>query len=132
MDRLGDLRSIVDHFPRSRWQCAVDDALTIQCVIDDFNLLNRDVYLRNFVVCKSVTNGDVGIASASVPQAFMIDFVLCRLRGSEEMDAHWGRSKWNEDEEGAIELMMRKYLLNYNFELDFTHSLRFIEWAEKE
>ena len=84
------------------------------------------------MVCKSITNDDVDNWTTSVPQVFMIDFALCRLRGSEETDVKWDRNKWNEDEEGAIGLMMRKYLLNYNFELDFTHSLRFIEWAEKE
>lgn len=62
----------------------------------------------------------------------MLDFAHCTFREPEETDKQWGRKKWNQDEEGAIGLVMRHRLKKLDYDFPFEHSNHFLEWAETE
>ena len=122
-----NLRDIVDHFPRSSWQDIFNQAIAIVRIMDDCNILNTDVRPENFLVC---TDPDGHRHPYS--KVFMIDFGMSRFRGPDESDAEWGRAKHNENEEGAVGLIMRKVLRNHGFEVSYEHPLKYDEWGETE
>ncbi|TGO45749.1 hypothetical protein BCON_0368g00010 [Botryotinia convoluta] len=65
-------------------------------------------------------------------RVIMLDFAQCTFREPEETDKQWGRKKWNQDEEGAIGLVMRHRLKKLDYNFPFEHSNHFLEWAETE
>ncbi|KAM0322550.1 hypothetical protein ACHAQA_009397 [Verticillium albo-atrum] len=121
-----DLTDIADHFPLSTWQRIVDKAVSSVQILGDHNILNRDVRPDNFVVAATSVDDD------GTPQVFMIDFALCRFRGPEESDKEWGMAKCTKDEEGAVGLLMKKYLEKRGFELRYESSLRYEEWGDTD
>lgn len=118
--RLSDLP---DQAPQSSWQNIVDQAVHIVRVLGDNNILNKDVRPDNFMVSPSDDGGY---------RVYMIDFGLCRFRGEDESDLDWGRAKYTKDEEGAVGLVMKKMLKKHGFNLDYTSSERYANWAEGE
>ena len=62
----------------------------------------------------------------------MIDFAQCRFREKNESDLQWGRAKWTQDEEGAVEAVMKSRLAKQGFKLNYEPSMRYLEWAERE
>lgn len=116
-----------DHAPQSSWQDIVDQAVTIVRILGDHNILNKDVRPENFIVSTAAD----GHEQQQRYHVFMIDFALCRFRGEDESDLDWGRAKHSKDEEGAVALRMKKKLFeDYNFQLRYEDSLRYIGWAE--
>jgi hypothetical protein len=117
------LSDIHDRCPRSAWQDIVGQAIAIVNVLGDQNILNQDVRPENFMV--SAKKDDKY-------QVYMIDFGQCRLRRKDESESEWGRAKFNQDEEGAVGLVMKKMLGDHGFELHYEISERYVEWAEGE
>ncbi|KAI0594418.1 hypothetical protein F4775DRAFT_574140 [Biscogniauxia sp. FL1348] len=111
--------------PRDKWQQIVSDAADVVHIMDDKNILNKDVRPENFLVIPRRVN-------SSHYQPKMIDFGLCRLRQDSESEADWGYAKWIQDEEGAVWHNMRNKLRRVGFELDIVHSEKYIEYAKGE
>ncbi|KAH9974593.1 hypothetical protein BGW80DRAFT_1301487 [Lactifluus volemus] len=107
------------HAPNTAWQGLVDQALGIVRILDSHNILNRDVRPGNIMITE---NGGKF-------QVYMIDFGLCRFRGNES-EQDWGRAKFNEDEEGAIGMTMRKKLQAHGFKLHFQNPDKYLKYAE--
>lgn len=118
------LSLLEQHAQREAWQEIVDEAVRITRLLGDVNLLNKDVRPANFIVVPPKTDDGYRV--------FTIDFGQSRLRRPEESDAEWGRAKWQQDEEGAIGMVMRKRLGELGFEYKFEHSMRYFEWAPGE
>ena len=87
--------------PKEEWQRLCDDAMRITRFIGDHHICNLDVKPRNFVVTKSPADGAYKV--------FMIDFALCLFR-DDQNDEEWDRIRIEEDEEGAVGLVMRRIL----------------------
>ncbi|KAL2683227.1 hypothetical protein Neosp_007695 [[Neocosmospora] mangrovei] len=117
------LSSLKSSAPRSTWQKIVDEAIRITHVLGDNNILNSDVRPDNMMVVP-LGNWKYRVC--------MIDFGHCRVRRDDESDHDWGRAKWNQDEEGAIGVVMRGSLAKIGFQLHYENSGRYLEWAEGE
>lgn len=89
-------------------------------MVGDHGVLDRDVRPDNFMI-EHDRDGRYS--------AFMIDFGLARLRGRNESDRDWAKAKIEQDEEGAVGLVMKKRLAREGFELQFTMSDKYMEWA---
>jgi hypothetical protein len=114
-----------DKAPPSSWQGIIDQAIQTVHILSDHGILNEDVRTSNILVTQDAQGKD-GY------RVVMIDFALCRFLGKDESDSEWGRAKWRQDEEGAVGMVMQLRLKKLGFDLKFEHSLRFLEWAEKE
>ena len=122
------LRDVPKHYPRSTWQEITDQAVSITRLMGDYNILNNDIRLDNYIVVASP-----GGHEGRPYRVYMIDFGLCRIRGEDETDFEWGRAKYNMDEEGAVGLIMKMVLKrDYGFELKYKSSGRYDEWAQTE
>lgn len=120
----GFAMSVLDqHAPRLAWQGIVDEAVRVTRVLGDCGVLNADVRPGNFIVVPADGDGY---------RVYMIDFGQCRVRRDGESDAEWGRAKWQQDEEGAIGLVMRLRLQRLGFEYKYEPSMRYLEWAPGE
>ncbi|KAI8717234.1 hypothetical protein NCS52_00798600 [Fusarium sp. LHS14.1] len=117
------LSSLKSSAPRSTWQSIVDEAIRITHVLGDNNILNSDVRPDNMMVIRQ---------GKEEYRVCMIDFGHCRMRREDESDHDWGRAKWNQDEEGAIGVVMRGDLAKIGFQLHYENSGRYLEWAEGE
>jgi hypothetical protein len=115
------------------WQGVVDQAVEIARSLGDHDILNRDVRPDNFIV--SHRGGVNGQEEEEDPgggfQVFMIDFGQSRVRREDESDFDWGRAKWQQDEEGAVGLVMQHRLRKLGT-ISFTPSGRYLEFAETE
>ncbi|KAF2796859.1 hypothetical protein K505DRAFT_236734, partial [Melanomma pulvis-pyrius CBS 109.77] len=109
--------------PGPSCQSIVDQAIANVHILSDNAVLNEDVRASNILVSPKL-NGGYRVCA--------IDFAQCRIRGKDESDLEWGRAKWTQDEEGAVGLVMQKRLAKQGFELKFEHSMRYLEWAERE
>ncbi|KAF5019283.1 hypothetical protein F66182_8715 [Fusarium sp. NRRL 66182] len=101
------LSTLVDNAPETSWQAIVDQAIEIVHVLGDHGILNADVRPDNFIV----------VPKDDSYQVFMIDFGQCRFRRENESDAEWGRAKWRQDEEGAVDRAGK--FGSYGIALDF-------------
>lgn len=117
------LSALDQNVPRLAWGGVVDEAVRITRMLGDFNVLNSDVRPDNFIV--------VPMANEEY-RVFIIDFGQCRFRRAEESDTEWGRAKWQQDEEGAIGMVMRQRLRRSGYEYKFEPSMRYLEWAPGE
>lgn len=121
------LRQMPDHCPRSDWQGIVDQAVEVVRLMD--NILNRDVRPDNFMVSPS-KDGRVGEQPYHV---FMIDFVLCRVRGEDEPIEEWGKEKSTKDEDGAVGLVMQLILKrDYGFGIEYERVEKWDEWGDTD
>jgi serine/threonine protein kinase len=111
--------------PPDSWQPIVDQAIKIVDILSDQNILNKDVRSSNILAMKD-KNYESGY------RVVMIDFAQCIFRREDESDLEWGRAKWSQDEEGAIGMVMQSRLKKIGFDLKYTRSLRYLEWAEKD
>ncbi|CAO2649274.1 Nn.00g066590.m01.CDS01 [Neocucurbitaria sp. VM-36] len=109
--------------PKSSWQSIIDQAIQIVNLLSDHDILNEDVRASNILVSPR-SNG--------LYRVCMIDFAQCRLRERDESDLDWGRAKWRQDEEGAVGLVMKTRLAKKGFKLDYTPSMRYLDWAARE
>ncbi|KAH7235137.1 hypothetical protein B0J15DRAFT_454080 [Fusarium solani] len=117
------LSSLKKSAPCSSWQNIVDQGIRITHVLGDNNILNTDVRPDNMMVVPR-GNGEYRVC--------MIDFGHCRMRRDDEPDHDWGRTKWFQDEEGAIGVVMRGALAKVGFQLHYKNSGRYLEWAPGE
>ncbi|KAH7246592.1 hypothetical protein BKA59DRAFT_439214 [Fusarium tricinctum] len=116
------LSEMIQNAPRTSWQGIVDEAVQKVHLLGDHNILNKDVRPANFMV----------VPKNGAYRVFMIDFGQCRFRRKDETDAEWGRAKRDQDEEGAVALVMEMRLKRVGFELQYEQSPRYSEWARGE
>lgn len=122
------LRHVPERCPRSTWQDTVNKAVDIVRLMGDYNILNRDMRPDNFIVSPSSDRQD-----DQPYRVYMIDFGLCRIRGTDETGLEWGRAKSTKDEEGAVGLIMQMILKrDYGFELEYESSGRYDEWGDTD
>lgn len=110
--------------PREDWTDICHEAVRIVRLLDDYLILNEDVRPSNIMI----TSGSL----QDKYRVVMMDFGHCVFREAGETDKKWGRRKWNQDEEGAIGLVMRHRLKQLDYDFPFEHSNHFIEWAKGE
>ncbi|KAK3318769.1 hypothetical protein B0H66DRAFT_477849, partial [Apodospora peruviana] len=123
---LSDLLSLPppDGIATSNWQDIVDQAVAIAPSLGDRDLLNQDVRPENFTVQRLPGHNF---------RVNMTDFGQSRLRRPAETDLEWGRAKHDQDEEGAIGLVMQRRLKKkLGVEIQFVASGRYLEFAELE
>lgn len=123
------LTSLDSQAPQSNWQDIVNQGVRIAHVLGDKEILNADVRPDNFIVNPIHEGKDTPCQHYRV---FMIDFGQSRLRQEGESDFDWGRAKWQQDEEGAVGLVMQHRLRKLGVEISFCPSLRYLEFAERE
>ncbi|KAF7188220.1 hypothetical protein HII31_10505 [Pseudocercospora fuligena] len=119
------ISNMTESVPRGSWQSIVDQAVQIVRSYSQLGILNKDIRPTNFIVNDAVPDGDDH-------RVVMLDLALCRFRKPEESEAEWGREKWCEDEEGAIGRVMQTRFAKVGFELNYSHSHQWIEWAPGE
>ncbi|GAB1312399.1 hypothetical protein MFIFM68171_02609 [Madurella fahalii] len=130
------LRDLSTNAPPGSWQDIANQAVEIARSLGDHGVLNRDVRPDNFIVChrtsdaKGLDGRESGEEDGGF-HVFMIDFGQSRVRGDNESDFDWGRDKWQQDEEGAVGLVMQHRLQNLGAIL-YTPSARYLEFAEGE
>ncbi|KAF4997248.1 hypothetical protein FGRMN_3983 [Fusarium graminum] len=117
------LTALADNAPRSVWQDICDQAIKITHILGDHNIINRDVRPDNFMVAP-LDKGEYKV--------YMIDFGQCRLRRDDESDAVWGKLKWQTNEEGCVGYDMQDILREVGFELNYTDSVRYQQWADED
>ena len=123
-----NLRQVPERCPPLTWQDMVDQAVSIQSLLRDYNILNLDVRPENCIIYLSADGQE-----APRYRVFMVDFGNCRIRGKDETDLERGRAKYSKDEEGALGLMMQMILKrDYGFQLHYEKSERCAEWADTD
>lgn len=122
------LREVPERCPRSTWQEIADQAVSITGLAGDYNVLNQDVRVDNYMV-SPLPDGREGRPY----HVFMIDLALSRVREKDETDPEWERAKCTQDEEGAVGMIMQMILKrDHGFELHYERSGRYDEWADTE
>ncbi|GAB1313412.1 hypothetical protein MFIFM68171_03622 [Madurella fahalii] len=121
------LSDIISKAPPETWQGIVDQAIRVVHALGDHGVLNKDVRPDNFIVSQCDCN-----EHSTEFHVFMIDFGQSRLRGDDETDFDWGRDKWQQDEEGAVGLVMQHRLRKVGVEISYVPSYRYLEFAEGE
>lgn len=121
------LSDLVSNVPPEACQGIVDQAIRVVHALSDRDVLNQDVRPTNFIVSRSGGNGQ-----AMEFRIVMIDFGQSRLRREDESDPEWGRVKWQQDEEGAVGLVMQHRLKKVGIEISYVPSYRYLEFAERE
>ncbi|KAK4198898.1 casein kinase I RAG8 [Triangularia verruculosa] len=128
------LRDLVYMVPTEDLQGIVDQAVDIVRSLGDYDVLNSDVRLDNFLV--TCQRGDEGIDEANRPgqiyRVVMLDFAQSRVRRESESDFEWGRAKARQDEEGAIGLVVRHHLRKHGKEVSYEPSGRYDDFLETE
>ncbi|KAK4160578.1 hypothetical protein QBC43DRAFT_325213 [Cladorrhinum sp. PSN259] len=120
------LREIPHRCHRSAWQDIADQALAVVRVCDDYNIINYDIRLDNFVVSECKPGVEY--------QVYMIDFGMCRVRRKGESDFEWGREKTKIDEDGVVPALVGGILLRdqKGFELGYKPSQRWERYRDGE
>ncbi|CAI4212719.1 unnamed protein product [Parascedosporium putredinis] len=98
-------------------------------------------YIEGFTLTNLISQAPQSSWQNIINQAIRITHILgdeeilnadSRLRQGDESDFDWGRAKWQQDEEGAVGLVMRHRLRKLGVEIAFCPSLRYFEFAERE
>jgi hypothetical protein len=92
------LTDLHEHLPQDCWQSIVDTSIEKLHHIQDCGILNRDVNTRSFMV------------DPLTHKVMMIDFGIVLFREDSEDDREWEMLQAEEDEEGAVGLLMQTYL----------------------
>ncbi|KAH0360411.1 hypothetical protein KCU65_g9408, partial [Aureobasidium melanogenum] len=92
------LTDLHEHLPQDCWQSIVDTSIKKLHHIQECGVLNRDVNTRSFMV------------DPLTHKVMMIDFGIVLFREDAEDDREWERLQAEEDEEGAVGLLMQTYL----------------------
>lgn len=104
----------------------MDQAIKAIHLFGNYNILNEDVRPDNILAVED-SNADCGY------RPVLIDFGHCRFRDEDETDFDWGRAKHVADEEGAVgEVMGNQLRKKCGFELEYTNSRLWSDFAEKE
>ncbi|KAK0735322.1 hypothetical protein B0T21DRAFT_367518 [Apiosordaria backusii] len=119
---------------KTLFKAVVDQAVNITRSLGDYNVLNTDVRIDNFLVaCQRGEEGtDKGDGSRESYRVVMIDFAQSRVRRENESDFDWGRAKARQDEEGAVGMVIRHHLSKLGKQVSYTRSGRYDEFAERE
>lgn len=124
----GPTLSKIANIPREDWSEVCEEAVRVVRLLDDLSIRNEDVRPGNIMISRSPSE-----KPEKKYRIVMLDFAQCVEREPEQTDAEWGRLKWNQDEEGAIGLVMQHRLKrDHAYDWPFHHSHRFLEWAEGE
>ncbi|KAG9757952.1 hypothetical protein KCU73_g4152, partial [Aureobasidium melanogenum] len=92
------LTDLHEHLPQDCWQSIVNTSIEKLHHIQECGILNRDVNTRSFMV------------DPLTHKVMMIDFGIVLFREDSEDDREWGMLQAEEDEEGAVGLLMQTYL----------------------
>lgn len=88
------LTELSTHCPKEYWQGIGEDAIHIVHCLDSAGVLNVDVSMRNYLICKD-EKGNY--------KAFMIDLGMCQFRQDFDGDYEdWRQVKYFFNEEGAV------------------------------
>jgi predicted protein tyrosine phosphatase len=105
--------------PQSAWQNIVDQGIAAVHVLGDHYIMDEDRRPLNFMVSPE-KDGEFRV--------FMIDFGCCRFKRDDESEEEWASNKITMDEEGAVGLLMRKWLAkDHGFNLHYEPSSRYLE-----
>lgn len=118
------LSELADRTPREDWQKICNQAVEVVQLCGDRGILNEDVRASNVMI--------IPLPAKNAYRVVMLDFAQCILRSSEDSDFKWGRSKWTQDEEGAIGMVMQHRLKKLGFDLVYKPSRKYLEWASTE
>lgn len=92
------LTDLHKHLPSEHWQFTVDSAVKVVDKIQDCGILNRDVNTRSFIF------------DPPTRKVMMIDFGMVCFREDAEGDRQWEELQANQDEQGAVGMVMKTYL----------------------
>nr|VWO96103.1 N/A [Ganoderma boninense] len=67
--------------------------------ISDFDVLNEDVRIDNFLIREPFVDSSSAVVEDAV---VLIDLGQSRLRGKDESEDDWTKAKWSQDETGAV------------------------------
>ena len=121
------LSDLISNVPPEACQGIINQGIRIVHTLSDRGVLNKDVRPTNFIVSRSGDNDQ-----AMEFRIAMIDFSQSRLRRDDESDSEWGRTKWQQDEEGAAGLVMLRRLKKAGVDISYVPSYRYLEFAERE
>ncbi|KAK0662475.1 casein kinase I RAG8 [Cercophora samala] len=128
------LRDIGTMVPTEDLQEVVDQAVEIARSLGDYEVLDTDVRLDNFLVTTQRGNADKN--DKDLPRqtyrVVMLDFAQSRVRREDESDFDWGRAKVQQDEEGAVGMVIRHHLSKLGKHVSYKPSGRYEEFAEGE
>ncbi|KAI0631061.1 hypothetical protein C8Q77DRAFT_1219273 [Trametes polyzona] len=112
-----------------------DEAVRVVDRVSDFEVLNEDMRVDNFLVREeflaSSTSTYVHSTDASTVNAsggvVLIDLGQCRLRRADESEDEWVQAKWSQDETGAIGFVLLRLMREFVGEDVWTYerSLRY-------
>lgn len=111
------LSQLVDRAPRKDWQKICDQAIGVVRLCDEWEILNEDVRAANILVTP--------LPLENAYRVVMLDLAFCRLRESDELGVEWRRTKWEQNEEGAIAMEMTDILQRVGFDLVYESSCRY-------
>ncbi|PIL37417.1 hypothetical protein GSI_01111 [Ganoderma sinense ZZ0214-1] len=77
-----------------------EDAVKVVDRISDFDVLNEDVRIDNFLIREPFV--DSSSAAIVEDAVVLIDLGQSRLRGEDESEDDWIKAKWSQDETGAV------------------------------
>jgi len=92
------LTDLHKHLPSKYWQSILDSAVQTIGKIQNCGIFNRDVNTRSFIVNRQTR------------EVKMIDFGMVRFREDFQSDRDWEELQANHDEEGAVGMVMPRYL----------------------
>ncbi|KAI0803042.1 hypothetical protein BC629DRAFT_1580967 [Irpex lacteus] len=90
--------------PNSVLAALCDEAVNVVDRISDFEVLNEDVRVDNFLIRENFLTSSAHSGSAVTVDGavVLIDLGQCRLRRADESEDEWIQAKWSQDETGAI------------------------------
>ncbi len=97
------LTNIADHAPKESWQYICEEAIRIVHEIGDRGICNRDVKTRSFIIRQATGTRKY--------QVFMTDFGHCSFRSQAKDDREFRSWQADQDEEGAVGLVMERHLM---------------------
>ena len=72
--------------------------------VSDFDVLNEDVHMDNFLIrqpfATASSQGESGLSTVE-DAVVLVDLGHCRVRREDESEEEWMRAKWYQDEAGA-------------------------------
>nr|VWP02630.1 N/A [Ganoderma boninense] len=109
-----------------------DDAVSVVDRVSDFNVLNADVRVDNFLVREPFVHA----SSSTVVQdaVVLIDLGQARLRGTHEGEDEWTKAKWAQDETGAVGFVALGLVREFVGEdvWSYERSMRYYQPVEEE
>ncbi|KAI0080226.1 hypothetical protein K474DRAFT_1689432 [Panus rudis PR-1116 ss-1] len=132
-------------FPNSVLVALCEQAVKVVDRISDFEVLNEDVRVDNFLIRDTflasstslVSTGTITSAAVGIrvmdDAVVLIDLGQCRLRRDDESEDEWVEAKWSQDETGAVGFVLRNLVRRFVGEgvWNYERSLRYYRPLEE-